>query len=57
MTQVGGIVVLVCVAVSLLFSVMAWQSSGVIAWRNLVGSAGVGLLGLALTVGPRRKVV
>jgi hypothetical protein len=55
-TQVGGIGVLVLATISLVFSAAAWRN-GVIDWRNIAGAVGVGLLGIATFVGPRRRIL
>jgi hypothetical protein len=56
-TQTGGVLVLVLVTISLLATAASWRSTGIIHWRNVVTSVGIGLLGVALVVGSSRPIL
>jgi hypothetical protein len=56
-TQIGGVLVLVAVTMSLLATAAAWRSTGIINWRNVVTSVGIGLLGVALVAGSSRPIL
>jgi hypothetical protein len=56
-TQIGGVLVLVAVTMSLLATAAAWRSTGIINWRNVVTSVGIGLLSVALVAGSSRPIL
>jgi hypothetical protein len=56
-TQIGGVLILVLTTMSLLATAASWRSTGIINWRNVVTSVGIGLLGAAFVAGSGRPVL